>query len=399
MKSCGIIAEYHPFHKGHLYHLKEAKKQSQADIIVVVMSGQWMQRGEPALINKHYRTQLALYYGADLVIELPWFYAVQSADLFGQGAIHLLSCLGVDSFCFGTEDSGSFDYHQFAIEEKKAKSKLEQAFSEVNQNNTWSYPKKVAQAYQLVFPEYKHLFEQPNHLLGMAYARANIHEEHTMKLYTLKRKKAAHRSKELGSIASGTAIRHAVLEKNTVSVAESVPPKTKEVLDSVPIHQWEEYFPLLKYKVLTTPVEQLAQIYQMTEGMEYRVKKAANICQTFAEWLDFLATARYTKARIQRLSTYILMNTTNEEMQYSLCHPYIKVLGMTKEGQSFLKQTEATLPIITNIRKQNTQLKQSEEKYERIYTLWSEEEGFQKNYHPLIVEEAGQWNNNEKYHY
>lgn len=399
MKSCGIIAEYHPFHNGHAYHLQKAKAMSQADVMVVVMSGNFMQRGEPALINKHYRTQLALTYGADIVIELPWFYAVQAADLFGKGAVELLGAMKVDSLCFGTEGEASFDYREFAKKEKAHEKELNMAFQQVKQAQNLSYPQCVAKAYQHVFLEDAALFEHPNHLLGMAYARANEQLAHPMSLYTLCRKQAHHRSHELGNIASGTAIRQAVMEQMWSDVKQSVPSQTYAYLQEAPLHEWSDYFPLLKYNVLISSPQSLANIYQMTEGLEYRFKKAATCCQTFDEWLDFLATSRYTKARIQRLSTYVLTNTTNEEVVFAQNHPYIKILGMNYVGQQWLKETSCSLPIISNIRQQCNELKNLEEKYERIYTLGQRDTLFQETYHPLITKENHLWNNNEKYRY
>ena len=115
MKSCGVIVEYNPFHNGHRYHLEEARKESQADVIIAVMSGNFLQRGEPAIIDKWQRAEEALKNGADLVIELPFAYAVQSADYFARGGVSLLHHLGVDALCFGTDSSSELDYEKFGI--------------------------------------------------------------------------------------------------------------------------------------------------------------------------------------------------------------------------------------------------------------------------------------------
>lgn len=256
-----------------------------------------------------------------------------------------------------------------------------------NHNKSLSYPKRVAQAYATVFPEYAPLFQHPNHLLGMSYARENERLPHPMDIYTIERQGAQHRDMDVATFASGTAIRHKAIQKEFDILEKSVPKQVFQSLKKAQLHTWDDYFPLLKYKGLTTSIDSLSSIYQMTEGLEYRIKKAATQCSTFDKWLSFLATSRYTKARIQRLSLYLLMNTTNKEMAFAKKNPYIKLLGMNQKGRQWLKETTFSLPKITNVRQQNKALKQLEERYETVYHCFDNSFSFSKDYRPLVIEE------------
>lgn len=388
--TCGIIAEYNPFHNGHAYHLKKARELTGADVIVVVMSGQFVQRGEPALIDKQTRTSLALRYGADVVIELPWFGAVQSADYFADVAVKLLGALGVDYLCFGTDDDNDFDYIAFATLLEEHKGELEATYHRIQANHPHaSYAKKMDVLYQEVFHDYHVDWSQPNHLLGVSYAKANRTLHRPMKFVTIPRLKAAHRSFELGDFASGTAIRRAALEHRMNEVKEAVPPETYEALTTQPLHTWQDYWPYLQYEVVTSSQEVLAQRYQMTEGLEYRCKKAIQDVRDFESWCQFLQSSRYTRAKIQRLSTYILTKTTQQMVTDSMASLYIKVLGMNEKGRAWFKTTTPLYPVVNNIRHQTKEAFQYEMQYDQIYDLpFQPMNESVKHYHPIIMKKS-----------
>lgn len=385
-KSCGIIAEYHPFHNGHRYHLQKAKERSQAEVMVVVMSGNFMQRGEPALIDKKVRTQLALSYGADLVIELPWYGAVQSADLFAKQAIQILGDLGVDTLCFGSEAENGFDYQAFAQQEIEKASEMERYYQIISKAHpNYSYPKKMGEVYAKVFGGAIEDYAKPNHVLGLSYARENLKLLHPMEIVTVERQGAMHVDHTMQKLASGTAIRQATLREEWSLIQEAVPSKTYEALKNSPLHTWEQYYPLLQLQVLTHSEEELAQIYQVTEGLEYRLKKVAMQSKSFEDWCKLLQSSRYTRAKIQRLSTYLLMQTTHQEMEEALAHPYLKILGMNEKGRSFFKLASPTFPVVSNIRQQSQRALKMEQRYDSVYYLpYETQDLFFKQYHPII---------------
>lgn len=368
MKSCGVIVEYNPFHQGHAHHLQKAKEKSGADCCITVMSGNFVQRGEPAILDKWTRTKLALEAGADLVVELPWFGAVQPADYFGSMAVQLLSALQVDAFCFGTEKKNEFSYMDFVKKEKAHKKEVDQRIQQLNgEHPEWSYPKKMAEAYREIFPEEYKDMDQSNHLLGLAYARANLQLEHPLELLTIERKGSQHREKELTSFASGTAIRKAVQQKDWVELKNYVPIATYQALKEGPCHRWEDYWPQLQGIGLSLSSSQWKQLYEVHDGLEERLQKSFYEANSFSEWKESLSCAHLTQAKIQRLATYILTQTTKEEVTYAWNHPYIKILGFSLQGRQWLKEKETSLPIVVNIRQQEERLLRLEQRYDMIY--------------------------------
>lgn len=387
LSSCGVIVEYNPLHNGHCYHLQQARELSQSDVIVAVMSGQFVQRGEPAILDKTTRARLALEAGADLVVELPWFGAVQSADYFARESIRILQALHVDSLCFGSDGTEAFDYAQFALEEYRKKKELDQAYQWINQQYpSWNYPKKLQASYELVFPNKRLDLSKPNHILGLSYARYNNQYPNPMKIYSLKRHGAQHHDTGLRELASGTAIRNAVFSKDISSVQQSLPVFTYQAIQTSVLHSWDMYFELLKAQCLTKSNEELKNIYQMVDGLEYKIQKQTFLTHSMDEWVKALKSKRYSYVRLQRLGTYILTNTTTQEMEWALNHPYVRVLGFNAMGRKYLHQTEADLPVITNIRQQDARALQNEKKWDGLYLSATQDEAqFLKNYHPISI--------------
>ena len=389
MKSCGIIAEYNPFHNGHLYQIDVAKKMTGADCLIVVMSGNFLQRGEPAIIDKWQRTQLALVAGADLVIELPFAHAVQSADYFARGGIELLHALGTDYLSFGTDYEGEMDYHQFASFQLTNQTQIDEAFREI-QNNGMSYPQQMTEVYRQLFPKMRLDFSSPNHILGMSYAKENIKYTHPMKLVPIKRHQAQHNDLEVShhAFASGTAIRQAVLTGKQTNIQEVVPKATYQVLSEESLVSWENLWPYLKYQLLILSTKELAAVYQMKQGIEYRLKEAAKKATTFKEFVELVKTKRFTWTRIQRLSTYLLLNVKEQDILEVRANSYLRVLGFSKNGQAYLKSIKkhSDLPIITNINKKNESILALDIKAGEIYQLASDAKDEQDYYkRPITV--------------
>ncbi|MGM0292491.1 nucleotidyltransferase [Enterococcus mundtii] len=370
MKVCGIIVEYNPFHNGHLYHVQQARERTGADVVIAVMSGNFLQRGEPAILDKWQRAEVALQNGVDLVVELPIEWAVQSADYFAKGAVQLLQKLNCDYLCFGTEDEATFDYQAFGQFVLHHQDQITKAFQELP-DQTMSYPQKMTQVFKHVYPEISLDFSSPNHILGLSYAKENATYEHPMELVPINRKGAGYHDEDLSeeTIASATAIRKALTESRSISA--TVPSETERFLKTESLQTWTSYWPLLKYRLLSSTVDSLQKIYQMTEGLEIRMLEAAKTANTFYEFVEQVKTKRYTWTRIQRLSCYVLLNIQKEEMREQQMQEYIHVLGFTTAGRACLKNKK-TLALFAKIGKKEAQVAKLLVRSDQIYRLGGE---------------------------
>lgn len=369
MRACGIIVEYNPFHNGHRYHIEQARIKTDADVVVAVMSGNFLQRGEPAVIDKWHRAEAALSNGADLVVELPAAWAVQSADLFATGAVAILQAFQCQWLCFGTDAKTPFDYLDFAQFEARHQAEIDEAFQQLDKNNA-TYGERMNTVLSSLYPPYAANSKQPNHILGMRYAQALLRYQRPMAMVPIVRKAAAYHSKELqhASIASATAIRKGL--KDHSDIASFVPVQTYESLQSA-IVDWEAYWPFLKYQITITPVAELANIYQMVEGIEYRIKACAQAAQTFSAFIGQLKTKRYSRVRLQRLLCYLLFKVTSTEMAAAETQPFIRVLGYTSVGQTYLKQVkgELSMPLVAKFGKKEAARYAYSLKVDQIYQL------------------------------
>lgn len=337
----GIVAEYNPLHNGHLYQLAQAKRQAGADRVVVVMSGNFVQRGEPALLDKWQRASLALSLGVDLVVELPFLYTNQPAHLFARGAIQILSLMGCDVVAFGAEHP-ELDFA---------------ALSAYQSAHDQSHFKQFDENYPNLFHDY--LLKQTgvslkasNDILGFAYAAANQQLAQPMQLLPIQRQGSDHQAVALevsDSVASGAAIREALAEGDRSQVEKVVPKATFEALEEGPTVSWADYWPYLRYRLLSTSLDQLQRVYQMTEGIEYRLQRVAQESTEFETFLRAAKTKRYTYARLQRLAVATLLQVP--ENAYPKQLDFVRVLGFNAVGQQLLNQVKKTtpVPIITKV--------------------------------------------------
>lgn len=380
MKACGLIVEYNPFHHGHAYHLQEAKKQTGADCMIAVMSGDFLQRGEPAIIDKFHRTKAALCAGIDIIIELPYVYAVQNSDLFAKGAVQSLYEIGVSSICFGSE-SGDISYFTAGYSTFKEQQPHYQKTLHHYLNKGMSFPQASRHAYEEIGLTTEAMnLARPNNILGFSYVKAILGQNLPIQAATIKRtKNDYHDTTITNSIASATSIRKQLLENQqiTLEIKETVAQETIEQLEQYKElagmwHDWEKYFQLLHYRVLTMSLEELAAIQGVDEGLEHRVKKTAREATSFNDWVQTIKTKRYTWTRLQRMFVHILTNTTKkdiEKLNQNASVPYIRLLGLTQTGRAYLngqkKQTE--IPIITNVSRTVDPLFFLEEKASNAY--------------------------------
>lgn len=359
MKACGLIVEYNPFHNGHLYHVNEAKETTQADCMIAVMSGSFLQRGEPAIIDKFHRTKAALKSGVDLLVELPYAYAVQSSRYFAKGALLTLDALQTKYVCFGSE-SGDINQFYKGVEQRQNKKELYDETIQTFLQSGLSYPLASQQAYEAIGISELDLF-QPNNILGFSYVNTIVEENLPIKARTIKRKSSHyHDNKIESSIASATSIRRELTDGQLSSKAmNALPEATVQQLENYREkasiwHDWEQYFPLLYYRITTMTREELANIHGVDEGIEGRLINTIYDVHSFAELIKKMKTKRYTYVRLQRMFTHILTNTTKEQIAHFFSRatlPYVRLLGMTKRGQQYLNESKKsrTVPLVSNL--------------------------------------------------
>ncbi|MDQ0272385.1 nucleotidyltransferase [Cytobacillus purgationiresistens] len=381
MKAVGVVVEYNPFHNGHSYHLQEAKKHTDADVVIAVMSGNFLQRGEPALVSKWSRTKMALQAGCDIVIELPYQFATQQANSFASGAVSILEAIRCEYLCFGSEsgDIGAFlDSIHFLEEQDSNYQQLVKKY--IDQGN--SYPKASSLAYQALAPD-KALIDltKPNNILGFQYIKAIQAQNTRMKPVTIGRKNADYHDEDFTSatIASATSLRKALFSHKgkLCDIQTYVPETTYEELNYYYsrfglFHHWENYWPLLKYRLLHSTPDELRRVYEVEEGIENRFLHLAWQAESFKAFMEGLKTKRYTWTRLQRICVHILTNTLKEEMQSTHnTAEYLRLLGMTDKGREYLNKnkTKLDLPLISRITTRDQEKLALDIKASRIYAL------------------------------
>lgn len=357
LKATGVVVEYNPFHYGHAYHVRQAKIHTSSDVAIAVMSGSFLQRGEPAIVSKWARTKMALQNGVDIVCELPYIYAVQKAETFANGAVAILDALKCHSLFFGSEDGDikAFERTAHAWHEKKEEIDL---FTKEKVREGLSYPAAAAAAFQEVIDP-KHLLDLslPNNILGFHYVKAIMERSPHMQPFTSQRISSGYHDEELPEnqkIASATSIRKALKDHGTFeTVAAYLPDATLKQLHDYHssyglLHTQEAYFSFLKHVFHTMDTAELEGIYEIEEGIEHRMQKAITHASSYEEYLSLVKTKRYTWTRLQRMNTHLLMRVKKSAMHELLKEkkaPYIRLLGMSKKGQQYLSRVKKDLDV------------------------------------------------------
>ncbi|QCS52156.1 nucleotidyltransferase [Priestia flexa] len=360
MQAVGIIVEYNPFHNGHHYHLQSAKEETNADCVIAVMSGHFLQRGEPAVVSKWARTKMALKAGADLVIELPYAFSTQQADTFANGAVAILEHLKASYVCFGSEHGNTQSFLKFSRllkEHEHAIDEHVQSYLKVGN----SYPKALSLAMKNITNEQIGLnIEQPNNILGVSYVKAIEKQHASIKPHTITRIQSHYHDKMLSEteITSATSIRHALFQDiiDVKDLSRYMPNPVIQGLKDYQtqigfLHNWELYFPFLKYQLMTHSPESLQAIYEIEEGIEYRLLNAIKEALSFEDFLSKVKTKRYTRTRLQRMCVHILTNTKKNELSKSPSTAYIRLLGISQIGRLYMKQIkkDVSVPIVSTV--------------------------------------------------
>ena len=339
MFNIGIICEYNPFHNGHIYHINEIKKLYPDSRIILVMSGNFSQRGDVSLINKWDKTEIALNNNIDLVIELPFVFATQGADKFAHGAIQILDNLKVDKLIFGSECNDITYLTNLAkiqINNKKY-DELVKKYMDKGMN----YPTAMSKALKECNGN---TIENPNDILGLCYIKEIIKMNSKIEPITIKRTNNYHDKKTTNNICSATAIRELI--KNNDSINNFVPYDTiKYINKNCSI---DNYYKFLQYKIMTC--KNIEEYETVDENIKYRIIKYITTCNNLEELINKIKTKRYTYNRIKRMLLHILCDFTKEENKKCNDIHYIRILGFNNIGRNYLNSIKknAKIPIISN---------------------------------------------------
>lgn len=380
MRIASIISEYNPFHEGHKYHMEKTKKITAADYTIVLMSGNFTQRGTPAILDKYARCAQALAGGADLVLELPVCFAAASAEGFAFGAVSILHKLGiVDSLVFGSE-AGKMDHFQkvsalLASEPALYREMLQKALKQ-----GLSYPKARANALGEYFPDIpEDFFHSPNNILGIEYCRALNYFSSSITPVTISRKDNLYHDKDLsdtGKLSSATAIREVLTKTfsspSLASVKKATPstePDFSRLLSHLPKSSLEilqknwghstpivsrDFSLLLKYKLLSVPRSSYTDYFDVSPDLADRIYNHLDAYETFDTFPDLLKTKELTRSRIERSLLHILLDIRKEDalaFRDAGYGQYARILGFRKDSVSLLHEIKknASIPLISKL--------------------------------------------------
>ena len=330
----GLIVEYNPFHNGHLHHIQEIDRLFEDNIKIAVMSGDYVQRGEPSLINKFEKTKIALSQGVDIVIELPAFYSTQSAEIFAKGSINLLNKLSCSHLVFGSESNDLEKLKRIATISmtKEFELSLRKFLAE-----GFSYPTAFSKA----------LFDEKlgsNDILALEYLKAIKAINPKIEAYCIKREKTGYYDDEKDNFASATHIRKILLDYN-----KKKEDKLNKIKNLVPEFSYKileenfgvfsclsDFYDLIKYNIIKNH-SNLKNIQDLEVGLENRLYKYSLENSNFDEFFNNILTKRLTISRLQRILLHSLFNLTEtitEKVKNKI--PFVKILGFSTKGQEYL---------------------------------------------------------------
>lgn len=361
MNITGIITEYNPFHNGHLYHLREAKKNTNADAIICVMSGNFVQRGGPAIIDKWKRTEMALNNGVDLIIELPTYYAVSSAEFFAKGSVSILHNLGIVNNLFFGSECGDVDKLTalskiLVNEDTRLKSLIKEHLAK---GDTFAKAREKSLIQYLKDEEINKIITSSNNILGIEYIKSILRLNSTITPSTLKREGSNYNDKNLSnSFSSATAIRELLKNKNSLeNLKNLIPKESYEIFsklqdENYPLVFDEDMFKFIKYKIQTNCIN-FNNLYEITEGLENKLIKEITSSNSYEDFILKVKSKRYTYSKISRILTHIYLGLDSNTF-LNIDNPnnlYARVLGFNNRGREVLSliKRNSSIPLITKV--------------------------------------------------
>jgi len=340
MEVIGLIAEYNPFHNGHLYQINKIKEQFPHSIIILILNGYFLERGEISIETKEEKTRLALQYAIDLVIELPFVFGSNSADIFAEASlendIELLTTI--------------------------AKRQLDENFDQLVKKylkEGINYPTALNKAIGIPL-------HSPNDLLGVSYIKAILKNHYTISPLSIKRTNDYHNKESNEIIISASNIREKL--KKGIEVSSYIPE------GRIVTYSAELFFTLLKYKIITE--NHLERFLSVDEGIENKLKKEISKASSLEEFMQAVKTKRYTYNRLMRMFIHILIGLTKEDKQLLQKNEYIRILGLNESGQTHLNKIkkDCTLPLVSKYSTANSMIKTYELRAANVYKILTGED-------------------------
>ena len=359
-----IIGEYNPFHNGHAYHIQKTKEMTNADYVIAIISGSFVQRGNVSLIDKWSKADMALLNGVDLVIELPTVYSISSAENFAYGAIKILNSLKiVDTLSFGSEFCDLEVLEKIADvlvnEPPEFKTLLEHELSK-----GVSFPKARENALLMYLNDirkYANILSSPNNILAIEYLKALKKTKSKMKPLAVQRINVGYNDLEIkNNFASATAIRKKIIDNTPAGISKLMPSNSYKILyNSIKKGHYVKDITAFEKEILYSLrrmyTDEIAELPDVVEGLENSIQDAADSCNTLAEFMNIVKSKRYTSTRIHRILLYALLGITKEDMKASYkINPYVRILGMNNKGKELLSHISKSNPklnVITSVKK------------------------------------------------
>ena len=357
MQAVGVIVEYNPFHNGHKWHIDAAKKRSGCPFVIGVMSGNFVQRGEPAMFDKWKRAEMAIRGGVDLIIELPTVFAVRSAQYFAAGGIRLLHSLGIVSHvCFGAEHA-----------DLELLNKIAKAANDVNIMNQMhinlqlgnTYASALGQALEKRYNIAGNIISSSNNILAVEYLRAIKKFSPILQPIAVTRQQSKYNDTTItSSFASATAIRQAIIDHMTITdeIKMSVPGTTSEILYDLLSQKrgpvtLSNFSSIILAQLRITSSKQLEKLPSVSEGLHYKIRDSSLLAANIEHLLALLKSKRYTYTRLQRILIHALLGTTQDQLaSFDKEGPlYARILAFNQNGRLLLKKMNQTnaIPLIT----------------------------------------------------
>ena len=363
-KVVGIIAEYNPFHNGHLYHLLQSKDIAQADYVVAIISGNFTQRGDTSIVDKWTKAYMAICGGCDLVIELPTVYSVSSAENFASGAIKILDSLKiVDSLAFGAEASDLATLNNIANVLYAEPRGYTNILTHELQKGI-SFPSARENAILMYLNDikrYANILNSPNNILAIEYLKALKTQKSNMNPIMIKRSKVYYNDERIvDDFASATAIRKLIKRREYEDLRKVVPRSTykilsKQIRDGNIVLGLENFEKEIIYTLRKMSINEIANLPDVSEGLENLIKDSADNCNDISKLMANIKSKRYTQTRIQRILLYALLGIEKKMMEDSKkVIPYARVLGFTNKGKELISETNKRNPkikMITSVKK------------------------------------------------
>ncbi|MCO4332764.1 nucleotidyltransferase [Staphylococcus hyicus] len=375
MKSVAFITEYNPFHNGHLYHVQQSKSISKADVTIAIMSGHFMMRGIPSMFSKFTRTKMALT-GVDLVVELPLIGSLSSSDRFAEMGIKVADYLNVDALSFGSE-IGDIEILKTMRDKMLLLESTSEFINQIKQGK--SYPRIMRELLN------HSILDSPNNILGLSYLKQLALQQSRIEPLTIPRQYSDHHQNDIKhlSFASGTAIRQDIINQGTRW--KSCVPTENHALFENAFTDTDTLFQLIKFATLQHDTNILATIHTMSEGFEHRLKREISVAHDYDTLMSRLKTKRYTYTHIQRILINVLLHYKYDDVKTSI--DAVRILGMTRQGQAFLKSLKQQYPekqFVTNVNKNNAHYFKNEIKATEIYNLLAHQDETDFNT-PVII--------------